>query len=294
LALFQFSDPKTFQGETTEQKQPNKIKAAAAPTTSTPSTTSFSPFDLLDKNQQLYDNAYICNSATLIDEIVKSYNCHKQHIYEKGSNSIETWIDEIEKGLEKMHHMDSDFVNHPDWSTIGEILLLGLCRYTLQLDVNNVNTNHYCAKKESPITNIPIRYLQVYTSIIQALVQSRAIEEDTNTTIAVMCASLYNLLQTLKEIFFSQDNNSIAFVLDPGQTSFTLCAPLEKLVGQLILTSHYVAKDVLLPYWSHYTISPDIQQRLEKITSLFFALYRVNICCHNKWGEAKESCLSFI
>jgi len=62
----------------------------------------------------------------------------------------------VKKGLEKMNHMDSDFVNHPDWSTIVEILLLGLCRYTLQLDVNNVDTNHYCDKKESPITNITI------------------------------------------------------------------------------------------------------------------------------------------
>jgi hypothetical protein len=294
LALFQFSDPKTFQGETTHQKQPNKIKAAAAPTRSTSSTTSFSLFDLLDKNPQLYNNKYICYCATLIDEIVKSYNCHKEQIYEKGGNAIETWIDEIVKELEKMHRMDPDFVNHPDWSTIEEILLLGLRRYTSQLDVNNVNTDHCCDKKVSPITNIPIRYLQVHTSIIQALVQSRAIEEDTNTTIAVICGLLYNLLQTLKEIFFSQDNNSIAFVRDPGQTSFTLSTPLEKLVGQLILTSHYVAKDVLLPYWSHYTVSSDIQLRLEEITSLFFALYRVTVCCHNKWGEAKNrACHSF-
>ncbi|MFN9980380.1 MAG: hypothetical protein ACK53Y_10720, partial [bacterium] len=128
----------------------------------------------------------------------------------------------VKKGLEKMNHMDSDFVNHPDWSTIVEILLLGLCRYTLQLDVNNVNTNHYCAKKESPITNIPIRYLQVYTSIIQALVQSRAIEEDTNTTIAVMCASLYNLLQTLKEIFFLKTIIRLLLYLIPAKQALHL------------------------------------------------------------------------
>jgi hypothetical protein len=225
---------------------------------------------------------------------VKSYNCNKQQIHEKGSNAIETWIEEIVKELEKMHHMDPDFVNHPDWSTIEEILLLGLRRCTSQLDVNNVYANQYFDKKESTITNIPMRYLQVHTSIIQTLVHSRAKEEDTNITIAVICGLLYNLLQTLKEIFFSQNNNSIAFVLDQGQTSFTLSTPLEKLVGQLILTSHYVAKDVLLPYWSHSTISSDIQQRLEEITSLFFAFYRVNICFHNNWGVAKNrACHSF-
>ena len=102
-----------------------------------------------------------------------------------------------------------------------------------------------------------------------------------------MCLTLQSTTN-IEGFFFSQDNNSITFVPDPSQTSFTLSAPFEKLVGKLILTSHYVAKDVLLPYWSHYTISADIQQRLKEIKWLFFALYRVNICCHNKWGEAKN------
>lgn len=293
LAMLHSSNSSTFQGEKAAQKQPNKKVSGAAPTSSTFSSTSFSLFDLLDKNPLLYNNEYTCNSATLMDEILKSYNRHKLQSCD-GKTVMETWLEENLKKLEKLHDMDPDFVNHPDWSTIEEILLLGLHRFASQNDAMDRHTDHYDDKKESASTNIAIRYLQVHTDIIQTLVHSGAIEEDSNTTIAVICGLLYNLLQTLNVIFFSGDNNSISFLLDHGQKRFTLSTPLEKLVGKIIITSHNVAKHVLLPYWSNYTISSLTQQRLEETTVLLFALYRVDTRYCSKWSVANnDACYSF-